>query len=56
MYASGAEHPNKLLSLRFLKRVADGELEATIDAELLQEIIHRYRALRLGQRDNRSTP
>ena len=56
MYASGAEHPNKLLSLRFLKRVSDGELEATIDAELLQEIIHRYRALRLGLRDNRSTP
>lgn len=46
MYASGAEHPNKLLALRFLKRVSDGELEATIDADLLQEIIHRYRALR----------
>ena len=45
MYASGAEHPNKHLALRFLNRVAAGELEATVDAELLQEIIHRYRAL-----------
>jgi predicted nucleic acid-binding protein len=45
MYASGAEHPNKAPSLAFLKRVADGELEATVDAEALQEVIHRYRSL-----------
>ena len=45
MYASGADHPNKPLALRFLNRVAAGELEATVDAELLQELIHRYRAL-----------
>jgi hypothetical protein len=25
--------------------VADGELEATVDAEVLQEILHRYRAI-----------
>lgn len=45
MYAAGAEHPNKAPALGFLKRVAAGEIEATVDAELLQEIIHRYRAL-----------
>jgi predicted nucleic acid-binding protein len=45
MYASGAEHPNKAPSVAFLKRVAAGQLEATIDAEVLQEVIHRYRAL-----------
>ncbi len=45
MYAGGAEHPNKALALAFLRRVAAGELEATVDAEVLQEIIHRYRAL-----------
>jgi hypothetical protein len=28
-----------------LERVADGELEATVDAEVLQEILHRYRAI-----------
>jgi hypothetical protein len=46
MYAGGAEHPNKKLAVAFLKRVAGGEVDATIDAEVLQEIIHRYRALR----------
>ena len=45
MYSSGAAHPNKLPAIRFLKRVAAGEIEATVDAEVLQEIIHRYRAL-----------
>jgi len=45
MYASGAEHPNKAPSLAFLRRVAAGEVEATVDAEALQEVIHRYRAL-----------
>lgn len=45
MYATGAEHPNKPLAVRFLDRVAGGEVEAAIDAEVLHEIIHRYRAL-----------
>jgi uncharacterized protein len=45
MYAAGAEHPNKPPSVAFLERVANGEAEATIDAEGLQEILHRYRAL-----------
>ncbi len=46
VYASGAEHPNKHPSVAFLKRVAAREIEATADAEVLQEVIHRYRALR----------
>jgi len=45
MYAAGAEHPHKSPSVAFLNRVASGEVEATIDAEVLQEILHRYRAL-----------
>ena len=45
MYAMGSEHPNKSLALGFLNRIAQGELLATIDAEVLQEIIHRYRSL-----------
>ena len=45
MYAVGAEHPNKATANQFLRRVAAGEVDATIDAEVLQEIIHRYRAL-----------
>jgi hypothetical protein len=45
MYAAGAEHPHKRPSVALLERVAAGELEATIDAEVLQEILHRYRAI-----------
>jgi predicted nucleic acid-binding protein len=46
MYAGGVEHPNKKPAVAFLKRVAAGEVEAAVDAEVLQEVIHRYRALR----------
>ena len=45
MYANGTEHPNKAPSLAFLNRVASGQVDATIDAEVLQEILHRYRSL-----------
>jgi hypothetical protein len=45
MYAAGASHPNKGPSVRLLEQVAAGEVEATIDAEVLQEILHRYRAI-----------
>lgn len=45
MYAAGAEHPNKRPSVALLERVAAGDVEATIDAEALQEILHRYRAI-----------
>jgi predicted nucleic acid-binding protein len=46
MYAAGAEHPNKGPSVAFLERVAGGEVDAVVDVEVLQEILHRYRALR----------
>ena len=52
MYAAGKEHPHKSASLAFLEGVANGRIAATIDAEVLQEILHRYRSLRrweLGQ-------
>lgn len=45
MYAGGAEHRNKAPAGRFLQRVASNEVEAAIDAETLQEILHRYRAI-----------
>ena len=45
MYAAGADHPHKRPSVALLERVAGGEVEATIDAEVLQEILHRYRAI-----------
>jgi uncharacterized protein len=46
MYAAGAEHPYKTPSVDLLRRVALGEINAAVDAEVLQEILHRYRAIR----------
>lgn len=45
MYAAGADHPCKAASVAFLQGVAEGRIEAAVDAEVLQEILHRYRAL-----------
>lgn len=45
MYAAGAKHRNKEPSVTFLRRVADGDVEGAIDAETLQEILHRYRSI-----------
>jgi len=45
MYAAGGEHRHKQPSLDFLRRVARGEIEVLLDAEVLQEILHRYRAI-----------
>jgi predicted nucleic acid-binding protein len=45
MYAAGTSHPNKAASVALLDRIARGEVEAALDAEILQEILHRYRAL-----------
>ena len=46
MYAAGAAHPHKAPSARMLERVALGEVAAMINAETLQEILHRYRAIK----------
>jgi predicted nucleic acid-binding protein len=46
MYAAGAEHPHKEPSRSFLEQVALGNIEAALDAEVLQEVLHRYRAIR----------
>ncbi len=45
MYAAGAPHPHKADSLALLGRVARGEVDGAVDAEVLQEVLHRYRAL-----------
>ena len=46
MYAAGAPHPNKQPTVRLLERIASGEIEAAINTETLQEILHRYRSIR----------
>jgi predicted nucleic acid-binding protein len=49
MYIVGAPHPNKDEARRLLERaIVDGERLVT-DAEVLQEILHRYVAI--GRRD-----
>lgn len=45
MYLVGAEHPHKVDAQRLLERaIADGRRLVT-DAEVLQEILHRYSAI-----------
>jgi hypothetical protein len=45
MYAAGREHPLKASCVALLRRVAREELEVVTNAEVLQEILSRYRAL-----------
>lgn len=53
MYAAGAEHPHKEPSVSFLRRVARGEVRGAVDAEVLQEILHRCRAIGRWQEGRR---
>jgi uncharacterized protein len=45
MYAAGATHPAKGPCLQLLKKIASGDVDAGIDTEVLQEILHRYRSI-----------
>lgn len=45
MYAAGVEHLCKRPSVALLVSIADGDTEAAIDTEVLQEVLHRYRAI-----------
>lgn len=45
MYAAGAEHANKAPSVAFLHRAAAQDPMCCVNAEVLQEILHRYRAI-----------
>lgn len=46
MYAAGSEHPHRAASMRAIALVVEGEIAAALDAEVLQEILHRYTAIR----------
>jgi predicted nucleic acid-binding protein len=50
MYAVGAAHPLKAPCVAILEAVAKRELTAVTDVEVLQEILHRYTALRQRER------
>lgn len=49
MYAAGKEHPYKESCIWVLTEIANGRLEAVIDAEIIREILYRYGALRQWQ-------
>jgi hypothetical protein len=46
MYAAGREHEHRVPAQQFLRRVESGEQEAVTSAEVLQEILYRFTALR----------
>lgn len=46
MYAAGADHELKSPCQRILTRVAEGLLDAVTSVEVVQEIFHRFMALR----------
>jgi predicted nucleic acid-binding protein len=46
MYLVGAPHPHKLDAQRLLERCVGERIPLVTDAEVLQEILHRYTAIR----------
>jgi len=49
MYLIGASHPHKIDAQRILERLVSERQRLVTDAEVLQEILHRYVAI--GRRD-----
>ncbi|MFP4375297.1 MAG: type II toxin-antitoxin system VapC family toxin [Spirochaetaceae bacterium] len=45
MYVLGAEHPTKSAAVSMLERLIRDEVRLVSDAEVLQEILHRYIAI-----------
>jgi predicted nucleic acid-binding protein len=50
LYAAGASHPQREACAKLLRRVADGSLDATINSEVVQEIL--YVLTRRGRRED----
>ena len=46
MYAAGRDHAFKAPSAEFMRAVGRRRVDAVSDVEVLQEILHRYRAVR----------
>jgi predicted nucleic acid-binding protein len=49
MYLIGAEHPNKAATVRTLETVTRRGERLVTDVEVLQEILHRYTAIRRSE-------
>ncbi len=46
MYAAGKSSPQKSASIKFLAKVRDAKVMAFSSVEVLQEILHRYHAIK----------
>jgi len=46
MYAGGAEHPLRVPCGAILRQIDEGSLDATTSVEVVQEILHRFLAVR----------
>jgi predicted nucleic acid-binding protein len=46
MYAGGSEHPHRDSCRAILRQVDEGTLDATTSVEVVQEILHRFLAIR----------
>jgi len=49
MYLAGASHPNKQLAMGALLRLATDAVPLVTDAEVFQEVLHRYTAIRRAE-------
>ena len=45
IYAAGRDHPYREPCVRIVLAVADGEIEAVTDAEVIQETAYRFHAI-----------
>lgn len=46
MYAGGVDHPQRQPCRRILDQIADGTLDAVTSVEVVQEVLHRFVAVR----------
>lgn len=46
IYSAGDNHPHKAPSLHMLEQIASGRIKAVTSAEVLQEILYRYAAIK----------
>jgi uncharacterized protein len=54
MYAAGRAHPHREPSAALLEKIALERVEAVTDVEVLQEILHRYRAIGQWEKGRRA--
>jgi len=45
MYAGGREHPLREACVWVMRQTGEGRLDAAVDVEILQEVLHRYGAM-----------